>query len=83
MRQFNNVEKDLRKRKQVFNEFVAKTKYIAPLIKKRFEQTDNIYLKYSKKKLDPLEGYLENENISYSQLINFVKSMGQCTKKPF
>jgi hypothetical protein len=34
-------------------------------------------------KLDPLSGYLENENISYSQLIKFVKSLGQQAKKPF
>lgn len=33
--------------------------------------------------MSPLDGYLENEKLSYSQLIQFVKSMGQQAKKPF
>ena len=33
--------------------------------------------------LDPLSAYLENENISYDYLVEFVKSMGDRAKKPF
>src|SRR5919202_6613946 len=30
-RQFNSIEKDSKKRKQVFDEFISKTKYISPV----------------------------------------------------
>jgi hypothetical protein len=82
-RQFNNVQKDDLQRKQVFDEFITKTKYISPIIKKRFDEFALAYGKYSKKKMTPLDGYLENEKMSYSQLIVFVKSLGQQAKKPF
>jgi hypothetical protein len=82
-RQFNSVQKDPAKRKQVFDEFISKTRYISPVIKERFSQMRKIYGEYSGKKLGPLDGYLENEKISYSQLIDFVKSMGRHAKKPF
>ncbi|HEX7034002.1 MAG TPA: M3 family metallopeptidase [Nitrososphaera sp.] len=82
-RQFNSAQKDSAKRKQVFDEFVSKTKYISPVIKERFSEMAKIYSRYSGKKLDPLDGYLENEKVSYSQLIDFVKSMGRQAKKPF
>ena len=82
-RQFNSTEKDPKKRRQVFDEFITKTKYIAPIIKKRFEHKNSIYLEYSNKKVSPLGSYLENENITYSQLIDFVKLMGRQAKKPF
>jgi Peptidase family M3 len=82
-RQFNSIEKDPKKRKQVFDEFILKTRYISPVIKERFDQMDRIYREYSDKKLTPLGGYLENEKVSYSKLIDFVKSMGRQAKKPF
>ncbi|MEM3094156.1 MAG: M3 family metallopeptidase [Nitrososphaera sp.] len=82
-RQFNSAQKDPAKRKQVFDEFISKTKYLSPTIKARFDQMGKIYSEYSRKKLSPLDGYLENEKVSYSQLIDFVKSMGQQAKKPF
>jgi hypothetical protein len=67
----------------VFDEFISKTRYISPVIKWRFDQMGKIYSEYSGKKLTPLEGYLENEKISYTKLIGFVKSMGNRAKKPF
>ena len=36
-----------------------------------------------KVKMNPIDGYLENEKISYLQLIQFIKSLGQLAKKPF
>ena len=116
-RQFNSIEKDSLKRKHVFNEFIAKTKYIAPTIERRFSIIKEVYSEYgrksnsergrdgnnnnknsdriskgndgnepgktSKTNMSPLDGYLENEKLSYSQLIQFVKSMGEQAKKPF
>ena len=82
-RQFNNLQKDDYKRKQVFDEFISKTHHIAPTIKKRFDEIGMSFEKYSGKKITPLASYLENEKISYSNLIDFVKSMGRQAKKPF
>ena len=44
---------------------------------------DRIYRQHSDNKLTPLDGYLENEKVSYSHLRNFVKSMGRQARKPF
>ena len=82
-RQFNSIEKDPKKRKHVFDEFISKTRYISPVITERFDQMDRIYRQHSDNKLTPLDGYLENEKISYSNLIDFVRSMGRQAKKPF
>ena len=113
-RQFNGIEKDSLKRKHVFDEFIVKTKYIAPIIERRFSAIKEVYSKYGKRSserdrdddnnndissskgsdgnepgktskinMSPLDGYLENEKLSYSQLIQFVKSMGHQAKKPF
>jgi hypothetical protein len=82
-RQFNGIEKDSKKRKHVFDEFISKTRYISPVIKERFDQMDETYRKYSDNKMTPLGGYLENEKISYSHLRNFVKSMGRRARRPF
>ena len=79
-RQFNSREKDAKKRKQVFDDFVKKTRYIAPVIKERFGAMDDVYAKH---KLSPLDGYLENEKFSRTELLDFVKSMGRQAKKPF
>jgi Peptidase family M3 len=82
-RQFNSIEKDPKKRKHVFDEFISKTRYISPVIKERFDQMDVIYRKYSNNKLTPLGGYLENEKISYSHFRDLVKSMGRQARRPF
>lgn len=82
-RQFNSIEKDPKKRKHVFDEFISKTRYISPVITERFDQMDRIYRQHSDNKLTPLDGYLENEKVSYSHLRNFVKSMGRQARKPF
>ena len=82
-RQFNSIEKDPKKRKHVFDEFISKIRYISPVIAERFDQMDRIYRQHSDNKLTPLDGYLENEKVSYSHLRNFVKSMGRQARKPF
>jgi len=82
-RQFNSIQKDSEKRKHVFDEFISKTRFISPMIKMRYDQIGKIYSEHSHKKLNPLDGYLENENISQSKLFDFVKTMGRQAKKPF
>lgn len=82
-RQFNSLEKDSKKRKHVFDEFISKTKYISPVIKERFDQMDRIYRQHSDNKLTPLDSYLKNEKISYSNLVDFVETMGRQARKPF
>jgi hypothetical protein len=82
-RQFNSAQKDAGKRKQVFDEFIKKTKHLSPVIQERFDKISKVYDTYSDGKLSPLDGYLENEKFSKSQLLSFVKSMGNAAKKPF
>lgn len=90
-RQFNSHEKDHTKRKELFDEFILKTRYITPIIEKRFLSIKQVYEEYGyskvepkeENKLDPLSAYLEHENISYDKLIEFIKSMGERAKKPF
>jgi len=82
-RQFNSTQKDPAKRKQVFDEFISKTRHISPLVKARFDQIRKMYSEHSHKKVSPLDAYLENEKVSRSQLIDFVKSMGKQARKPF
>ena len=92
-RQFNSNEKESAKRKEVFDEFISKTKYVAPIVESRFLSIKQIYKEYDSIKaeiggttgtrLDPVSCYLEQENISYEKLIDFVKAIGQRAKKPF
>ena len=83
-RQFNSLEKDHKKRKDVFDKFISKTHYISPIIEHRFSLIKKVYKELGQDNgLDPISSYLEKENISYDQLIEFIKSMGQRAKKPF
>lgn len=84
-RQFNSSAKDDAARKKVFDEFIKKTQFVSPIIRKRFAEIGRVYEKYgaANKVPSPLDGYLENERISQSKLISFVKSMGRQAKKPF
>ncbi len=93
-RQFNSLEKEHKNRKEVFDEFIVKSKYIAPIIENRFSTIKQVYEEENidrtneketnnSIKLDPLSAYLEHENISYEKLVEFIKSIGQKAKKPF
>jgi hypothetical protein len=44
-RQFNSSEMDHKKRKDVYDEFISKTHYIAPIIEKRFSLIKSVYKK--------------------------------------
>ena len=89
-RQFSSHEKGHAKRKELFDEFISKTKHIAPVIQERFSTIKQVYEEYhydkqegGTVKLDPVSAYLEHESISYDKLIEFIKSMGRRAKKPF
>jgi len=68
-RQFNNNEKNSQKRKEVFDDFIEKTKYISPIIYNRFEKIRSLYstiqstcsnTSIGSNQLNPLSGYLMN-----------------------
>ncbi|MDX1371877.1 MAG: hypothetical protein R3321_05370 [Nitrososphaeraceae archaeon] len=87
-RQYNSYERDHKKRKEVYDEFIRNTKYISPIIIKRFKEIKNTYSKINSKNhkgidLNPLNCYLHNEHISYNSLIEFVTNMGNKASKPF
>src|SRR5688500_6674827 len=48
-RQFNSTEIDHKKRRVVFDDFVKKTKYIAPVINLRFKKIRKIYSEFSER----------------------------------
>ena len=80
-RQFNSFEKDHKKRRVVFDEFVKKTKYIAPVINLRFKKIRKIYSSFSDKieeiskgSFTPLDGYLISEKITLSKLKSLVSA---------
>ncbi|MDP9197373.1 MAG: M3 family metallopeptidase [Thermoproteota archaeon] len=93
-RQFNSAEDDAQARKSVFDEFITKTRFIAPIIEKRFNIIRNVYEWFSRKakpsvkdgfhsEIDPLSGYLESEGVTYSQLKELVTKMGEGARQPF
>lgn len=89
-RQFNSFEKDNKKRRVVFDEFVKKTKHIAPVINLRFRKIRKIYSSFSDKieenakgPFTPLDGYLISEKITLSKLKSLVSDMGQRATTPF
>ncbi len=88
-RQFNSLEKNHLDRKEVFDEFITKTKFISSIVEARFSLIKQVYQEYQSIKDihgnngSPLSGYLENERISNNQLTEFIKSMGDRAKKPF
>ncbi|MDQ3840377.1 MAG: M3 family metallopeptidase [Thermoproteota archaeon] len=83
-RQFNSVEKDHKKRKDVFDEFISKTNFLKSIIEQRFSLIKSVYKDLGQSHgLDPISSYLEHENVSYDQLTEFIKSMGQRAKRPF
>lgn len=85
-KQFNSKEKSDTSRKEVFDEFINKTHNISSLIESRFSSIKETYKKYefaikecstnTRQRLDPLLGYPKNENITYDELVEFVKILG-------
>jgi hypothetical protein len=91
-RQFNSLEKNDSCRKDVFDEFITKTKCISSIVEARFSLTKEVYQEYQTieenasihgNNITPLSGYIEDENVSYNQLTEFAKFIGDRAKKPF
>lgn len=79
-RQFNAAEEDWRKRKQVYDELIAKASVITKVIDSRFKKMKETYTHHG---LDPLDAYLENEGFAEGQLVEFVTRLGRSVRKQF
>ena len=79
-RQFNSQTDDAQKRKEVFDEFIAKAPTISHLVEKRMNISKEVYKRYG---LTPLDSYLELEQISYDELLNLLKRLGDGAKQTF
>ncbi len=80
-RQFNASEKSHKRRKDVFDCFIDKTELLESVIEKRFTEIKEIY--ETQGKMNPLQGYLEDENMSYQSLSLFIEDLAERTKKLF
>lgn len=80
-RQFNATEGNHKRRKDVFDCFIEKTELLRPLIEERFSKIKEIY--ETQGKMNPLQGYLDSENISHQSLTRFIEDMANYTKKLF
>lgn len=80
-RQFNATEGNHKRRKDVFDCFIEKAELLRPLIEERFSNIKEIY--ETEGKMNPLQGYLDSENISHQSLTWFIEDMANYTKKLF
>ncbi len=89
-RQFNSLEKEDLKRKEVFDEFIEMTKKISSIVESRFSKINQTYDEYSEVaqsnlgcSLTPVSAYMINENFKRDALVEFVESLGERAKIPF
>ncbi len=79
-RQFNALSSNPSDRQRVFDDFVTKSRELAPLIIKRFNISRQVYSLYDS---SPLDGYLEKEFLTYEKLLDLIFSLGDGARKPF
>lgn len=79
-RQFAAGSDDSQARKKVFDDFVAKSSVLAPIIQRRFETYKELLADFG---TDPLSAYLEHEGVSYDRLISMVQRLGELARSPF
>jgi hypothetical protein len=79
-RQFAASTDDSAARKEVFNDFLAKSKQLVAYIRARFDGYSKAVSKYD---TDPLSIYLKLEAIDYGTLISFVDNLGSTLKPVF
>jgi len=79
-RQFNSQTEDPQKRKEVFDEFIAKAPTISNLVEKRMNISKEVYKRYG---LTPLDSFLELEQTSYNELSDLIKKLGDGAKQAF
>lgn len=67
-------------RKQVFDDFIAKTKHVVPFVQDFFSKNRKIYSKYG---LSPLDVYLEHHRLSLPRLKSLITDVGNAVKEKF
>ena len=89
-RQFNSQEKEDLKRKEVFDEFIGKTKKISSIVESRFSMINQTYDEYSEVaqsnlgySITPVSAYMITENFKRDALVEFVRSLGERARIPF
>jgi hypothetical protein len=71
----NDVE-----RKQVFDDFICRTKHVVPLVQDFFAKSKKIY---AKEGLSPLDAYLEQHKLSLPRLKTIINELGSAVKDKF
>jgi oligoendopeptidase F len=79
-RQFTAQSDDSQARKELYGDFLEKSKFLTPLIEARFNGYREALAEYE---IDPLTLYLEIEKISYERLISFVETLGSSLRSIF
>jgi oligoendopeptidase F len=79
-RQFTAQNDDSKARKELYDDFIEKSKFLTPLIEARFDGYKQALRVYE---IDPLSLYLEVEEITYERLISFVDELGSVLKATF
>jgi oligoendopeptidase F len=79
-RQFTAQSDDSKARKELYDDFIDKSRFLTPLIEARFNGYKEAILEYE---TDPLSLYLEVEKIGYERLISFVDELGHALKSTF
>lgn len=79
-RQFTAQSDDSKARKELYDDFIEKSKFLTPLIEARFNGYKRALAEYE---TDPLSLYLEVEKIGYERLISFVEELGSALKPTF
>jgi hypothetical protein len=79
-RQFNSQTDDSQKRKEVFDEFIAKAPSVAHLVEKRMSISREVFKRYGS---SPLNAYLELEQTTYEELIALLEELGDGARNAF
>ncbi|MHB1907678.1 MAG: M3 family metallopeptidase [Nitrososphaerales archaeon] len=79
-RQFTAKSDDSFARKELFDEFISKSRFLTPLIEARFKGYKE---SLAKCETDPLSLYLELEGLDYETMINFVDNLGKTLRPIF
>ncbi len=79
-RQFTAQSDDSQARKELYDDFIEKSKFLTPLIAARFNGYRQALAEYE---IDPLALYLEIEKISYERLTSFVDTLGSTLRPIF
>ncbi len=79
-RRFNVTAKRHKARKEVYDEFIKKTRLIAPLIRSLHGKSRRVHRRYG---MDPLTTYLEDEGLTLTRLKDLVTVLGKSAKAAF